>query len=170
MKLERLINGEYEASGIVDGLVTRTTGRTRSIATKKFMALLQNLPEAKGPSHSKKAVRQRKSLGYSQIDHRQRSELARLYKLGFPQSIIAFRLNISQSTVSRELSKNSVGNKYTAKVAQKLRDERNESAGLKRRTAKIIARKMAAFPTEEALKEMADGSDAGSERTEQELG
>jgi len=65
---------------------------------------------------------------YQQLTYEQRCQIYTLMKTGFSQRYIASEIGVSQSTVSRELSRNSGDRGYRYKQAQRNATERRESA------------------------------------------
>jgi IS30 family transposase len=65
---------------------------------------------------------------YQQLTYEQRCQIYTLKKTGFSQRRIASEIGVSQSTVSRELSRNSGDRGYRYKQAQRKATERRESA------------------------------------------
>lgn len=66
---------------------------------------------------------------YKQLTYALRCQIYALKKIGLSQNKIATELRVSQSTISREISRNTGKRGYRFKQAQVLSDERRSSAG-----------------------------------------
>lgn len=87
-------------------------------------------------------------MSHQQLTLKQRYGLETLLKAGYVQKDIAFRLNVSPSTISRELSRNRVG-EYEAQRAHSRARRRRKVA--KRKTKKIFIDKTIRNYVEEKL-------------------
>jgi IS30 family transposase len=76
---------------------------------------------------------------YKQLTYEQRCQIYALKKIGMSQNKISKQLNVSQSTISRELSRNTGQRGYRIKQAQKLAEQRKlEASKAVKMTANII--------------------------------
>jgi IS30 family transposase len=61
---------------------------------------------------------------YKQLTREQRYQISGLMKAGYKPAVIATEVGVNQSTISRELKRNSGGHGWRPKQAQAMRDER----------------------------------------------
>lgn len=65
---------------------------------------------------------------YQQLTYELRCQISALIKIGYSQRVIADCIGVSQSTISREISRNSGGRGYSHKQAQSMSEARSRSA------------------------------------------
>ena len=121
MKTQRKGPGLWQSEGYHQGDFIITTGKTMTSAANKFMAIIKGI---KAPSKTKQAV----SAPYSALSLRQREMIDKLLKVGATHTAIGLRINVSSSTVSREISRNSLSGEYGAEIAHNMAASRRTKA------------------------------------------
>src|SRR4030042_1378461 len=76
----------------------------------------------------RKSWKLKHSMKYKQLDYDQRLRIHTLLKIGCSQTFIANEINVSKSTVSRELKRNSGLRGYRHRQADRNADERRRRA------------------------------------------
>ena len=88
----------------------------------------------------------RRRAAWRRLTHPQRQQLETLRGAGSSLRQIALALGVSKSTVYRELRRNRIGGRYTARAAQSLADARLGN-GLRARAARARRRTVRHRPT-----------------------